>query len=213
MTQLTCFKAYDIRGRVPDELNEDVAYRVGRAFVEFLNAKRVVVGHDIRLTSDELTNALAKGITDAGADVVHIGQCGTEEVYFGAFSLDVDGGICVTASHNPIEWNALKFIGADGMFLDADAVVKAIEVVDDSMFYREGHRRLYRAMVKLWEQGEVIDAVTLVQPGPPAAAQLAERGPFDQTQRFLEVGDLVLLDHAADADDSKEMAGVIGGCQ
>ncbi len=108
--EISCFKAYDIRGRVPDELNEDVAYRVGRAFVEFLNAKRVVVGHDIRLTSDELTNALAKGITDAGADVVHIGQCGTEEVYFGAFSLDVDGGICVTASHNPMDYNGMKLV-------------------------------------------------------------------------------------------------------
>jgi len=107
---ITCFKAYDIRGRVPEELNNDVAYRVGRAFVEFLDAKSVVVGHDIRLTSAELTDALVKGITEAGADVIHIGQVGTEEVYFGTFHLGVDGGICVTASHNPMDYNGMKLV-------------------------------------------------------------------------------------------------------
>ena len=96
--KITCFKAYDIRGRVPDELNNDVAYRIGRAFVEFLGAKTVVVGHDIRLTSASLTDALVNGLTDAGADVTHIGQCGTEEVYFATFELGVDGGICVGGS-------------------------------------------------------------------------------------------------------------------
>ena len=107
---ITCFKAYDIRGRVPDELNEDVAYRVGRAFAEYLNAKRLVVGHDIRLTSPVLTDALVRGMTDAGADVIHIGQCGTEEVYFATFALEVDGGICVTASHNPMDYNGMKLV-------------------------------------------------------------------------------------------------------
>jgi len=110
MTELTCFKAYDIRGRVPDQLNEDVAYRVGRAFVDYLGARRVIVGHDIRLTSESLSNALIDGITDAGADVLHIGQCGTEEVYFATFNNDVDGGICVTASHNPMDYNGMKFV-------------------------------------------------------------------------------------------------------
>ncbi|GAB1264118.1 phosphohexomutase domain-containing protein [Aurantivibrio infirmus] len=109
-TDLTCFKAYDIRGRVPDELNIDIAYRIGRAFAEYLNAKKIVVGHDIRLTSPEITNALVDGITDAGADVIHIGQCGTEEIYFAAFHLDVDGGVCVTASHNPIDYNGMKLV-------------------------------------------------------------------------------------------------------
>ncbi|MBX2810094.1 MAG: phosphomannomutase [Cellvibrionaceae bacterium] len=110
MSELTCFKAYDIRGRVPDQLNEKVAYTIGRAFVEFLQAKTVVVGHDIRLTSESLTEALINGITDAGADVLHIGQCGTEEVYFAAFNNPVDGGICVTASHNPMDYNGMKFV-------------------------------------------------------------------------------------------------------
>ena len=110
MTELTCFKAYDVRGRVPDQLNNDIAYRIGNAFVQFLNAKKVVVGHDIRLTSPELTDELVRGITDAGADVLHIGQCGTEEVYFAAFDQPVDGGICVTGSHNPIDYNGMKFV-------------------------------------------------------------------------------------------------------
>lgn len=84
--EITCFKAYDIRGRVPEQLNKDVAYRVGRAFAQYLQAKCVVVGHDIRLTSSELAQALCEGITDAGADVLDIGQCGTEEVYFASFN-------------------------------------------------------------------------------------------------------------------------------
>ena len=110
MTELICFKAYDIRGRVPEELNEDIAYRIGRAFVQFLGAKKVVVGHDIRLTSESLTKSLVDGITDGGADVLHIGQCGTEEVYFATFNNPVDGGICVTASHNPMDYNGMKFV-------------------------------------------------------------------------------------------------------
>jgi len=117
---ISCFKAYDIRGRVPDELNNDVAYRVGRAFVDFLQAKTVVVGHDIRLTSEQLTEALVKGISDAGADVIHIGQVGTEEVYFSTYHLGVDGGICVTASHNPMDYNGMKLVRKDSQPISGD---------------------------------------------------------------------------------------------
>lgn len=118
---ITCFKAYDIRGRVPDQLNEDVAYRVGRAFVQFLNAKSVVVGHDIRATSSSLTDALVSGLTDGGADVTHIGQCGTEEVYFATFDLEVDGGICVTASHNPMDYNGMKLVRKGSQPISSDS--------------------------------------------------------------------------------------------
>jgi len=132
MTELTCFKAYDLRGRVPDELNTDVAYRVGRAFAQFLGARRVVVGHDIRLTSGELTDALADGLRDAGADVFHIGQCGTEEVYFatfhGLFSGEkADGGICVTASHNPMDYNGMKFVRAGSRPISNDTGLQDIK--------------------------------------------------------------------------------------
>ena len=98
---LTCFKAYDIRGKLGEELNTDIAYRIGRAAAQHLNAKTMAIGGDVRLTSEELKQALAKGIMDAGCDVIDLGMTGTEETYFAAFTLDIDGAIEVTASHNP----------------------------------------------------------------------------------------------------------------
>ncbi|MCZ6470976.1 MAG: phosphomannomutase, partial [Gammaproteobacteria bacterium] len=86
MTQeITCFKAYDARGRVPDELNEDIAYRVGRAYAEFIQPAQVAVGRDARLSSDNLFDALSRGLMDSGVDVLDLGLCGTEAVYFAAF--------------------------------------------------------------------------------------------------------------------------------
>src|SRR5690606_5573251 len=107
---LSCFKAYDIRGRLGEELNEQIAYRIGRAYAQYLNAKKVVVGGDVRATSESLRQALAQGIMDAGCDVIDLGMTGTEEIYFAAFHLDVDGGIEVTASHNPIDFNGMKLV-------------------------------------------------------------------------------------------------------
>lgn len=126
---LTCFKAYDIRGRVPDQLNEDVAYGVGRAFVQFLNAKTVVVGHDVRMTSESLTDALVRGLCDGGAEVTHIGQCGTEEVYFATFALGVDGGICVTASHNPMDYNGMKLVRKGSQPISSDSGLNEIRAL------------------------------------------------------------------------------------
>jgi phosphomannomutase/phosphomannomutase/phosphoglucomutase len=100
MPDLSCFKAYDVRGKLGEELNDDIAYRIGRAYAQHLNARRAVVGGDIRFTSESLKSALAKGLMDAGCDVIDLGMTGTEEVYFASFYLDVDGGIEVTASHN-----------------------------------------------------------------------------------------------------------------
>jgi len=107
---LACFKAYDIRGRVPDELDADLALRIGQAYAAHLGAKRVAVGHDIRLSSPEIAGAVREGLNRAGADVVDIGQCGTEEVYFATFHRELDGGIMVTASHNPRDYNGLKLV-------------------------------------------------------------------------------------------------------
>ena len=96
MKKLTCFKAYDIRGKLGEELNEDIAWRIGRAYGEFLKPKTIVLGGDVRLTSETLKLALAKGLQDAGVDVLDIGMSGTEEIYFATFHLGVDGGIdCV----------------------------------------------------------------------------------------------------------------------
>ncbi|MFL0798841.1 MAG: phosphomannomutase [Agarilytica sp.] len=134
---IECFKAYDIRGKVPSELNEDVAYRVGRAFVDFLDAKSVVVGHDIRLTSESLSDALVKGITDAGANVIHIGECGTEEVYFSTFHLEVDGGICVTASHNPMDYNGMKLVKKGSRPISGDDGLGEIKALAELGVFRE----------------------------------------------------------------------------
>ncbi|WP_378951789.1 phosphomannomutase [Pelosinus sp. sgz500959] len=121
------FKAYDIRGRVPDELNEEVAYRIGRGFVELFAARRVVVGRDIRLSSESLTKALVRGLTDMGCDVVDIGLCGTEMIYFSTFHLGVDGGIMVTASHNPMDYNGMKLVGKGARPISGDSGLRALE--------------------------------------------------------------------------------------
>jgi phosphomannomutase len=110
LKSITCFKAYDLRGRIPSELNDDVAYRVGRGYAQFLNPARVVVGRDIRLSSSGLTDAVCRGLTDSGVDVYDIGVCGTEGVYFATFNGGFDGGIMITASHNPPDYNGMKFV-------------------------------------------------------------------------------------------------------
>ncbi|GAA4649083.1 colanic acid biosynthesis phosphomannomutase CpsG [Kistimonas scapharcae] len=107
---LTCFKAYDIRGRMPDELNETIAYRIGRAYGEYLKPESVVIGGDVRLTSESLKQAVTEGLRDAGVNVKDLGMVGTEEVYFATFHLGVDGGIEVTASHNPMDYNGMKLV-------------------------------------------------------------------------------------------------------
>tara|TARA_E500000331_G_scaffold68574_2_gene63277 strand:+ start:4247 stop:5617 length:1371 start_codon:yes stop_codon:yes gene_type:complete len=117
---LECFKAYDIRGRVPDQLNEDVAYAIGLAYARFLNPRKVVVGHDIRLCSPDLTDQLVEGLNDAGVDVVHIGQCGTEEIYFATEHFKMDGGIVVTASHNPKDYNGMKLVREESKPISGD---------------------------------------------------------------------------------------------
>ncbi|MEO2180684.1 MAG: phosphomannomutase, partial [bacterium] len=95
------FKAYDVRGRVPDELNEEIASAIGRAYAQRIKPKHVVVGHDIRLSSPSITEALIQGLRESGVDVSFIGTCGTEEIYFATDHYGFDGGIVVTASHNP----------------------------------------------------------------------------------------------------------------
>ena len=124
------FGAYDIRGIYPKSINQELAYRVGRVFPELFDAKKVAVGHDVRLSSPTLNDALIRGLTEAGCDVYDIGQCGTEMIYFTVGSQELDGGIMVTASHNPQDYNGLKCVkkGAQpispntGLFKIRDAV-------------------------------------------------------------------------------------------
>ncbi|WP_348675478.1 phosphomannomutase [uncultured Abyssibacter sp.] len=127
MASLSCFKAYDIRGKVPDDLSPELAFRIGRAYAAELKPTRVVVGRDVRDSSQALVNALALGLQQGGCEVHDIGLCGTEEVYFATFHFEMDGGIMVTASHNPIGYNGMKLVRAGAQPISGDSGLKAIE--------------------------------------------------------------------------------------
>jgi phosphomannomutase len=127
MEKLSCFKAYDVRGRVPEELNPDLAYRIGRAYAAFLSPARVAVGWDVRPSSLPLAEALAAGLNDAGVEVWQLGLCGTEQIYFSTSHLGLDGGIMVTASHNPPEYNGMKFVREQSRPLSGDSGLHEIE--------------------------------------------------------------------------------------
>lgn len=132
---MKCFKAYDIRGRVPDELNEDIAYRIGRAFARAVGAGDVVVGYDIRRDSPAFARAVVRGLNDEGRDAIDIGLCGTEEVYFQTFHRQVAGGIMVTASHNPIDYNGMKLVREDSRPISGDSGLRDIErMVEENAF-------------------------------------------------------------------------------
>jgi len=141
MQNLTCFKAYDVRGKLGVELDEDVAYRIGRAYAQHLNARRVVVGGDVRKTSEPLKQALTRGLVEGGADVIDLGLTGTEEIYFAAFHLDVDGGIEVTASHNPMDYNGMKFVGRGAQPISGDSGLGAIRQLAEANAFLPGQRR------------------------------------------------------------------------
>ncbi|MFU9047690.1 phosphomannomutase CpsG [Acinetobacter tibetensis] len=129
MTTLTCFKAYDIRGKLGTELNEEIAYKIGRAYGQIYQPKTVVIGCDIRLSSEGLKQATIQGLIDAGVNVLDLGMTGTEEVYFGAFHLDVQGGIEITASHNPMDYNGMKLVRENARPISADTGLKDIQAL------------------------------------------------------------------------------------
>jgi len=137
MKKLSCFKAYDIRGKLGTELNEDIAYRIGRAYGQIYQPKTVVVGCDVRLTSEDLKQATIRGLNDAGVDVLDLGMTGTEEVYFGAFHLDVQGGIEITASHNPMDYNGMKLVRENARPISADTGLKNIQVLAENNEFAE----------------------------------------------------------------------------
>ena len=108
--KISSFKAYDIRGQLPHEINSEIAYRVGNATAEYLSAKKMILGRDIRASSKELSESMASGLMDAGVDVIDIGECGTENVYYATGELKSCGGVMVTASHNPSDYNGFKIV-------------------------------------------------------------------------------------------------------
>jgi len=137
---INCFKAYDARGKVPDDLNTDIAYRVGRAYAEFIKPTQVAVGRDVRLSSDELFDALTRGLIDSGVDVLDLGLCGTEQVYFAAFHLELGGGIMITASHNPIDYNGFKFVRECAKPLSADSGLEDIRRIAEEESFSPAER-------------------------------------------------------------------------
>lgn len=137
MSQLTCFKAYDIRGKLGTELNEEIAYKIGRAYGQIYQPKTVVIGCDIRLTSESLKQATIQGLNDAGVNVLDLGMTGTEEVYFGAFHLDVQGGIEITASHNPMDYNGMKLVREQARPIGADSGLAEIQALAESGTFKE----------------------------------------------------------------------------
>jgi phosphomannomutase len=130
--KLTCFKAYDIRGELDTELNEDIAYRIGRAYGEYLKPTKMVLGGDVRLTSEALKLALARGLQDSGTDVVDIGLTGTEEIYFATSYLCLDGGIEVTASHNPMNYNGMKLVREESKPISGDTGLFEIQRIAEA---------------------------------------------------------------------------------
>ena len=138
---ISCFKAYDVRGRIPDELNEDVANRIGKAYAQVINPGTVVVGHDIRLTSESIKAALVDGLRDQGVNVVDIGLCGTEEIYFATAHLGVGGGIAVTASHNPKDYNGMKFVRAESKPISGDSGLKEIQALAEANDFASAETR------------------------------------------------------------------------
>jgi phosphomannomutase len=141
MSAITCFKAYDVRGRVPEDLDEAIAYRIGRAYAEFLKPKTIAVGRDIRLTSDAIAGELMRGLTDSGVDVIDIGIGGTEMVYFATFNYGLDGGIMVTASHNPPNYNGMKMVREQSRPISEDTGLKDIRALAEQNAFARSERK------------------------------------------------------------------------
>ncbi|MBS0174773.1 MAG: phosphomannomutase [Proteobacteria bacterium] len=142
---IDCFKAYDIRGRLPDQLNENIAWRIGRAFAAELSPRTVIIGHDVRLTSPALADAVMRGLNEGGVDVIDIGLCGTEEVYFQTFhraaiGQAVDGGIMITASHNPMDYNGMKLVRAGARPISGDSGLLAIRARAETNEWSDARR-------------------------------------------------------------------------
>ncbi|MCL1077747.1 phosphomannomutase CpsG [Parashewanella spongiae] len=132
MSELSCFKAYDIRGKLGDDLNESIAYDIGRAYAKVIKPKIIVVGGDVRATSETLKIALSDGLREEGVDVLDIGLVGTEEIYFATSNLNLDGGIVVTASHNPIDYNGMKLVREQSRPISGDTGLLEIKTIAEN---------------------------------------------------------------------------------
>lgn len=139
-----CFKTYDVRGKVPQELNPDLATSIARSYASVLQPARVAVGYDIRLTSQELAESVVEGLLGQGVDVYELGLCGTEEVYHATFAGQLDGGIMITASHNPAEYNGMKFVAHQGAPLTAQQLQQIHQGLGQHRSSKRRGARLHR---------------------------------------------------------------------
>ena len=133
ISELTCFKAYDVRGKIPTQLNESIAFLIGHAVAEYLEASAIVIGYDVRHSSPGLVESLSRGVSQGGTEVINIGLCGTEEIYFATNFLDTDGGIMVTASHNPADYNGMKIVGPGARPISMDSGLQEIKVLAEQL--------------------------------------------------------------------------------
>ncbi len=135
------FKAYDIRGIYPADINEDIAYAIGRAYITFTGAKKVVIGRDMRPHSQQLFNGIARGITDQGADVIDLGLSSTPQSYFANGTLKADGSVMITASHNPGEWNGFKLCKANAVPISGATGIMDIQKIAESKAWQEPEKK------------------------------------------------------------------------
>jgi phosphomannomutase len=176
---LPCFKAYDVRGKVPAELNPEIAYRIGRAYADQTQAKTVCIGYDIRLSGPELYDALARGLNDAGVDVVNLGMVGTEMVYFATAFYGYDGGVMITASHNPADYNGMKMVRQESRPISGDTGLNDIEKRTFEQVWERsgaGSRRdqdvysdFVTHLLKIVEPGDLKPLKVLLDPGNGAS--------------------------------------------
>lgn len=137
METLSCFKSYDVRGQLGVNLDAPITYRIGRAFAQVMAPRVTVTGRDVRLSSEELQTALNDGLRDGGSDVVDIGLCGTEEVYFATSHLQAGGGLMVTASHNPIDYNGIKMVRAESRPVSGDSGLLDIKALAEAQDFAD----------------------------------------------------------------------------
>lgn len=184
--KIGCFKAYDVRGRVPEELDETIAYRIARAWADFIDAKRVCMGRDVRETSTAFADAVAEGLADSGVEVHDLGLTGTEETYFGTFNGGLDGGVMITASHNPTDYNGLKLVRQKAHPISADNGLVDIRKAAERGEFKDGekHGKRIEAFDKsayiehLLSYVEGVDLKPLkvvVNPGNGCAGPIVER--------------------------------------
>jgi len=183
--KISSFKAYDIRGQLPHEINSEIAYRVGNATAKYLSAKKMILGRDIRASSKELSESMASGLMDAGVDVIDIGECGTENVYYATGELKTCGGIMVTASHNPSDYNGFKIVSENAKPISsgtglqdiqklAESDQRLISEIKGNIEYRDLNQSYVKKIISFIDSDSLDKLKVVMNPGNGGAGVYAE---------------------------------------